>query len=48
MTDYEVDVAIRKQLLLQLKAVGIEIPVKAGFQSTKQGREDNMVMFSHQ
>ena len=33
-----------KQLLLQLK-VGIGIPVKAGFQSTKQGREDNMVMF---
>lgn len=45
MTDYDVDVAIRKQLLLQLKEVGIEIPVKAGFQSTKQGREDNMVMF---
>ena len=45
MTDYEVDVAIRKQLLLQLKVVGIDISVKAGFQSTKQGREDNMVMF---
>lgn len=45
MTDYEVDVAIRKQLLLQLKEAGIEILVKAGFQSTKQGREDNMVMF---
>nr|DAL41503.1 MAG TPA_asm: tail completion protein [Caudoviricetes sp.] len=35
MTDYDVDVAIRKQLLLQLNEVGIEIPVKAGFQSTK-------------
>lgn len=31
MTDYEVDVAIRKQLLLQLKVVGIDISVKAGF-----------------
>ena len=45
MTDNEVDIAIRKQLLFQLKEAGIDIPVKAGFQSTKQGREDNMVMF---
>lgn len=45
MTDNDVDIAIRKQLLRQLTEVGIDIPVKAGFQSTKQGREDNMVMF---
>ncbi|WP_430442436.1 phage gateway protein [Providencia huaxiensis] len=45
MTDNDIDIAIRKQLLFQLKEVGIDIPVKAGFQSTKQGREDNMVMF---
>lgn len=45
MTDNDVDIAIRKQLLQQLTEVGIDIPVKAGFQSTKQGREDNMVMF---
>ncbi|AWS52251.1 phage gateway protein [Providencia rettgeri] len=45
MTDNDVDIAIRKQLLRQLVEVGIDIPVKAGFQSTKQGREDNMVMF---
>ncbi|HFT1681546.1 phage gateway protein [Providencia stuartii] len=45
MTDNEVDIAIRKQLLFQLKEAGIDVSVKAGFQSTKQGREDNMVMF---
>lgn len=45
MTDNEVDIAIRKQLLFQLKEAKIEIAVKAGFQSTKQGREENMVMF---
>ena len=45
MTDNEVDIALRKQLLFQLKEAGIDIHVKAGFQSTKQGREENMVMF---
>lgn len=45
MIDNEVDIAIRKQLLLQLEQMEINIPVKAGFQSTKQGRDDNMVMF---
>lgn len=45
MTDNEVDIAIRKQLLFQLKEAKIEIAVKAGFQSTKQGREENMVIF---
>ncbi len=45
MTDNEVDIVIRKQLLFQLKEAKIEIAVKAGFQSTKQGREENMVIF---
>ncbi|MEX9216283.1 hypothetical protein AB7Z50_18530 [Providencia rettgeri] len=45
MTDNDVDIAIRKQLLIQLAEQGITIPVKAGFQSSKQGREENMVMF---
>lgn len=45
MTDNDVDIAIRKQLLIQLKQSGIDIAVKAGFQSTKQGREDSFVMF---
>ncbi|CDG21066.1 conserved protein of unknown function [Xenorhabdus poinarii G6] len=45
MTDNEVYVAIRRQLLKQLAEAGIAIPVVAGFQSTKQGRADNFVMF---
>ncbi|MEQ5136685.1 MULTISPECIES: phage gateway protein [Providencia] len=45
MTDNDVDIAIRKQLLFQLKEAKIEIPVKAGFQATRQGRDDNMVIF---
>ncbi|WP_272521693.1 MULTISPECIES: phage gateway protein [Providencia] len=45
MTDNNVDIALRKQLIFQLKEAGIDIPVKAGFQSTKQGREENMLMF---
>ncbi|ELX8378371.1 hypothetical protein AB7Y49_06850 [Providencia vermicola] len=45
MKDYDVEIAIQKQILMQLKEVGIEIPVKAGFPSIKQDREDNMVVF---
>ena len=45
MTDNDVEIAVRKQLLAQLAQAGIDIPVKAGFQSAKQGREDNFVMF---
>ncbi len=37
--------ARKTTLVVAVKEVGIGIPVKAGFQSTKQGREDNMVMF---
>ncbi|CDL85471.1 phage gateway protein [Xenorhabdus szentirmaii] len=45
MTDNEVYRAIRHQLLKQLAEAGIAISVVAGFQSTKQGREDSFVMF---
>ncbi|WP_237386224.1 phage gateway protein [Xenorhabdus sp. Sc-CR9] len=45
MTDNEVYIAIRAQLLKQLNEAGIAVPVVAGFQSTKQGREDSFVMF---
>jgi hypothetical protein len=45
MTDKQVYIAIRAQLLKQLTEVGIVIPVIAGFQSTKQGREDCFVMY---
>ncbi|MEM8099263.1 hypothetical protein Q4R58_12780 [Morganella morganii] len=45
MTDNYVEIAVRKQLLAQLAQAGIDIPVRAGFQSAKQGREDNFVMF---
>ncbi|MDE9533686.1 hypothetical protein KKI91_02835 [Xenorhabdus bovienii] len=45
MTDNEVYRAIRNQLLKQLAEAGIAISVVAGFQSTKQGREDSFVMF---
>ncbi|WP_440590500.1 phage gateway protein, partial [Morganella morganii] len=45
MTDNDVEIAVRKQLLAQLAQAGIDIPVRAGFQSAKQGREDNFVMF---
>ncbi|MCG3462678.1 hypothetical protein L7G72_12595 [Xenorhabdus bovienii] len=45
MTDNEVYVVIRDQLLKQLAEANITIPVVAGFQSTKQGREDSFVMF---
>ncbi|MDC9591178.1 hypothetical protein PSI23_18255 [Xenorhabdus sp. XENO-10] len=45
MTDNEVYSAIRHQLLKQLSEAGIAVPVVAGFQSTKQGREDRFVMF---
>lgn len=45
MTDNEVYIAIRHQMLAQMNDVGVSIPVVAGFQSTKQGREDSFVMF---
>ncbi|MDC9623839.1 hypothetical protein PSI22_19925 [Xenorhabdus sp. XENO-7] len=45
MTDNEVYVVIRQQLLKQLSEANITIPVVAGFQSTKQGREASFVMF---
>ncbi|WP_338885316.1 hypothetical protein [Xenorhabdus sp. TH1] len=45
MTDNQVYAAIRAQLLKQLAEAGISVPVVAGFQSTKQGREDSFVMF---
>ncbi|KMJ46897.1 phage related-protein [Xenorhabdus khoisanae] len=45
MTDKQIYAAIRAQLLKQLGEVGIAVPVIAGFQSTKQGREERFVMF---
>lgn len=45
MTDNEVYRAIRKQLITQLTEYGVEIPVIAGYQSKKAGREDRFVMF---
>ncbi|KYP90945.1 phage related-protein, partial [bacteria symbiont BFo2 of Frankliniella occidentalis] len=45
MTDNEVYIAIRHQMLAQMNNIGLTIPVVAGFQSTKQGREDRFVMF---
>ncbi len=45
MTDNEIDIVIRKQLVAQLHEARIDIVVKAGFQSSKQGREDNMLIF---
>ncbi|MEX6211755.1 phage gateway protein [Providencia hangzhouensis] len=45
MTDNDIDSAIYKQLVRQLTEIGLDIPVKAGFQPIKPGSEDNMVMF---
>ncbi|PHM50573.1 phage gateway protein [Xenorhabdus sp. KK7.4] len=45
MTDNDVYIALRAQLLKQLNEAGIAVPVVAGFQSTKQGRENRFVMF---
>lgn len=45
MTDNDVYITIRRQLLKQLTEAGMAIPVIAGFQSTKQGREGRFLMF---
>ncbi|WP_168386019.1 phage gateway protein [Erwinia amylovora] len=45
MTDNEVYTAIRHQILAQMNDAGLSISVVAGFQSTKQGREEHSVMF---
>lgn len=45
MTDNEVNAALRKQIVKQLTEQNIQVPVIAGYQSKKAGRENNFVMF---